>query len=298
MHSPKPPSRATTMVELFERLLNFRTVEGYQRGLAFQPRPTDVFISPAAKCGTTWTQQIVHGLRTRGDMDFDEITAVTPWLEMAHDLGLDLENPHPAHPRTYKSHLSWHDIPKGGRYIVPIRDPKDALVSLYRFFEGWWFEPGAISIETFAREWYLASRETGSYWYHLISWWEQRENENVLLLCYEDMQADLPGAIRTIAGFISVELDDELLDIVVRQSSYPFMKAHQRQFDEHLVANIRGPLCDLPPGDSSKVRNGRVGDHRYELSGEIREEMDAIWREEIGARLGLDSYEALRAELA
>ena len=31
---------------------------------------------------------------------------------------------------------------KGGRYIVSVRDPKDVMVSMYRFSEGWWFEPG------------------------------------------------------------------------------------------------------------------------------------------------------------
>ena len=298
MSQAKHLSRATTMAELGEKFENFRTEEGRLRGLAFQPRPSDVFISPYAKCGTTWTQQIVHSLRTRGDMDFEEITAVTPWLEMAYDLGLDLENPHPARPRAYKSHLSWHEIPKGGRYIVPVRNPKDALVSLYRFFEGWWFEPDTISLDTFARESYMSGREGRSYWFHLASWWEQRRAENVLLLCFEDMKEDLPKAVHTIANFIGVSLDDELLDIVVRQSSYPFMKANQRRFDDHLVAEIRGPICGIPSGNSTKVRNGNVGESSYELSDAIKAEMDHIWREDFGDRFGLNSYQALRAELA
>ncbi len=39
------------------------------------------------KCGTTWVQQIVHQLRSRGSMDFEEISIPVPWIEMAHDLG-------------------------------------------------------------------------------------------------------------------------------------------------------------------------------------------------------------------
>ena len=292
-----PPRRATSMAELAEKGNEFVTEAGRQYWRAFQPRPSDVFISPAAKCGTTWTQQIVHGLRTRGAMDFPEITAVTPWLELAYDLGLDLENPYPVQPRVYKSHLSWPDIPKGGRYIIVVRNPKDALVSLYRFFEGWWFEPGTISMTTFARERYMAGRHEGGYWHHLASWWEQRRAENVLLLCFEDMKVDLPSTVRAIAPFIGVDLDDELLELVVRQSSLEFMKAHQRQFDDHLVAEIRGPACGIPPGDSSKVRNGQVGDHRYELPPQISQEMDDIWAELIGSRFGFESYEALRAAL-
>ena len=32
-----------------------------------------VIITPFAKCGTTWLQQMVHSLRTGGDLDFDDI---------------------------------------------------------------------------------------------------------------------------------------------------------------------------------------------------------------------------------
>jgi hypothetical protein len=71
-------SRATNLNELDSALSKLFSEESERRGLAFQPRPSDIFISPYAKCGTTWLQQIVHGLRTRGSMDFEEITSVTP----------------------------------------------------------------------------------------------------------------------------------------------------------------------------------------------------------------------------
>lgn len=65
--------------------------EAYQRGIAFKPRPSDVFVATYAKAGTTWMQQIVHGLRTNGSMDFGEITEVVPWIEVAHILDIDPE---------------------------------------------------------------------------------------------------------------------------------------------------------------------------------------------------------------
>ena len=45
---------------------------------------------------------------------FGEISAVVPWLELAHDLGQDLEAPQPgAPPRLFKTH-AWHEhCPKG-----------------------------------------------------------------------------------------------------------------------------------------------------------------------------------------
>jgi hypothetical protein len=275
------------------------TEAGRQYGLAFKPRPSDVIITPYGKSGTTWLQQIVHGLRTRGDMDFDDISRVVPWIEVSHSLGIDLDAPQRAEPRAFKSHLAWDDVPKGGRYLLSVRDPKDALVSMYRFLEGWWFETGSIPIATIAREVYMANREAHGYWRHLASWWPRRRQENVLMLAYENMQADLPGTIRRIARFIGCELDEALLALVVRQSSFDFMLAYKDKFDDRLIRERAEQVGALPPGsDSAKVRNGRVGAHRLELPADISREMDQIWQAEITRRFGLASYQNLRAVLA
>ena len=79
--------------------------------------------------------------------------------------------------------LPWHDdhVPKGAKYVVSLRDPKDAFVSGYRFMEGWYFEPGTISYEAFFEP--RRSRGKGlDHWAHLLSWWGQRDNPDVLLL--------------------------------------------------------------------------------------------------------------------
>ena len=291
--------RPTSLAEMRERTKDMGNDEGHKRGLAFQLRPSDVVITPYGKSGTTWLQQIVHGLRTRGDMDFDDISRVVPWIETAYDLGIDLDAPQRGHPRAFKSHLNWHDVPKGGRYIVSIRNPKDVLVSGYRFMEGWFFEPGSIPIDVWATESFMANREKEGYWQHLRSWWSQRHADNVLLLTYEGMKADLPGTVRTVAQFIGIALDAELFDIVVRQSSLPFMLAHKDKFDDRLMREHSEKLADLPPGsDSAKVRKGEVGAHRYELPDAISQQLDEIWREEIEVQLGFPTYEALCAVLS
>src|SRR5450432_1141955 len=148
---------------------------------SYRPRPSDVVITPYSKCGTTWLQQIFHTLRTAGDFDFDDISRVVPWLETAAIVGLDLEAPQRAEPRGFKSHLAYDAIPKGARYIVAFRDPKDALVSLYRFMEGWFLEPGAVSIGDFAGDWIARCVDGHGYWSHLVSWWAVRDNPEVLV---------------------------------------------------------------------------------------------------------------------
>jgi len=292
-------SRATKPEELDAIMDRLFTLESRQRGLAFRPRPSDVIISPYAKSGTTWLQQIVHGLRTSGSMDFDEITAVTPWIEVAYDVGWDLEAEQVSQPRVFKSHLSYHDIPKGGRYIISFRNPRDALVSFFRFFEGWFFEPGSISLEELARwRWPRGEVDNSGYWYHLISWWEQRHNENVLLLSFEDMKADLPGTVEKIARFLGIELDDRLFDIVVRQSSKEFMLAHVEYFNESYTRRLGEQQAGLPPnGNSNKVTPGALNKAHYKLSPALERELEDIWQEQVQARYGFRDYEELRLAL-
>lgn len=83
--------RALSVPELWKVMMHFSTAAGVARGLAFEPRRSDVFIATYPKCGTTLMQQIVHGIRTGGDMDFRKISEVIPWIELAADLDLDAD---------------------------------------------------------------------------------------------------------------------------------------------------------------------------------------------------------------
>ncbi|MDA9982543.1 sulfotransferase domain-containing protein [Gammaproteobacteria bacterium] len=288
-------SRPVSLQQMKQRLARFRSLRSLAAALSFRPDPTDIFISPYPKCGTTWVQQIAHGLRSRGSMAFEEITEVVPWIEMALDMGVDLDAPQVAFPRLYKSHLPWNHIPKGARYICVIRNPGDALVSQYRFFEGWLFEPGTVTLEEFAVGEFIPRSDTHTYWSHLAGWWSQRNRDDVLLLCYEDMKVKLEIAVRRIARFMKIDYDPELEQMVLEHSSFKFMRSHQRQFDDHLVRAARDGACGIQPGGSStKIRTGRVGDHTYELSEELKARMDQVWQTEITTRFDLASYEALR----
>jgi len=74
-----------------------------------------------------WLQQMAHSLRTGGDLDFDDISRVLPWIETASELGIDLGAAQRGDPRIFKSHLAYDDVPSGARYIISVRYPRDAL---------------------------------------------------------------------------------------------------------------------------------------------------------------------------
>jgi hypothetical protein len=289
------PARATSVETLNAKFAAMFSEEIRQQGLALKLRPSDVVITPFGKSGTTWTQQIVHCLRTAGDMDFDDISRVVPWIETSAALGINLDAEQIASPRAFKSHLGWGEIPPGGRYIMAIRDPKDALYSLYRFIEGWFFEPGSISLDDFAREFFIKDR---GYWKHLGSWWPRRDDDDVLLMAFEHMKIDLPGTIERVADFIDIKLDDELQRITEERSSLKFMQEHSDRFDDRLMREMSERVASLPAGsDSAKVRVGSIGEHAQHLSDNIAAELDAIWQQEISARFGFRDYQALIASL-
>lgn len=270
----------------------FVSDEGWARGLAFQPRATDVIVTPFAKCGTTWMQQIVHGLRSGGDMRFDEISGVVPWIELAHDMGLDLEAPQLGDLRAYKSHLCWHNVPKGARYIVVLRDPLDALVSMYRFFEDWFFVAGSVSLDAFA-DYYLDRSEGRDYWSHALSWWGVRDRADVLILAYEHMKQDLAAAVQQVADFIGVA-EPAVMARATQQADFAFMKAHGDQFDDHLTRLARDPACGLPPdSQTSKLGMGKTGQGRPQISAGMQDIYAARWRETMGAQFGVPDYPAL-----
>lgn len=263
---------------------------------AYRPRPDDIIISPSGKCGTTWLQQTFHTLRTRGDMDFDDISRVVPWIETATALEIDINAPQRAMPRGFKSHLSYDRIPKGARYVVSFRDPKDALVSMYRFMEGWLLEPGAVPIDDFAKIWAgFAEGKTGIWW-HLLSWWEQRSNPNVLLFSYEQMIDDPEAAVVRLARFCNIPLDRDLLKLTLEQSSLNFMLRHKEKFSDPLMRALSERRCNLPPGsDSAKVRKGGVGGYRGEIAAETAAMLDAVWTKVVQPATGFADYAALDA---
>lgn len=295
---PIPSGRATTWDGFQERLaVLFRSEQEAYR--LFQPQPSDVIISPFAKCGTTWLQQIAHSLRTGGDMDFDDIYEVVPFIDIASEMGIDLAGPQKAEPRVFKSHCDWDDVPKGCRYVVAFRDPQDAVVSFYYFMTGWLIEPGAIPLDEFA-EYRASAWEEGaeySYWGHMASWLRQRENPDVLLVTFEDMKRDLRGVVERVAGFIGVD-DDISIETAVEHSSFEFMSTHREPFSEPWTRRHTARLFGIPvESEASKVRRGTVGQNRLELSSETRRRLDAIWDQTIGDEFGLTSYEQLLDEL-
>ena len=160
-------------------------------------------------------------------------------------------------------------------------------------------EPGAINFEQFAYDHFLARQAPKGYWHHLVSWWSQRDNDSVLLLCYEQLQESFDPGLESIAAFMDVELDDELAEIVRRQSSLAFMQEHGAHFDDHFLRQQRDPVMGLPlESSSSKVSSQSSRASRPVPSTELMAAMQQRWEQEVLPVTGLENYQQLRASMA
>lgn len=290
--------RAKTIEDMESRMRNFISEAGIEYARAFRPRPDDVIVATYPKAGTTWMQQIVHALRTRGDMEFREITEVTPWIELAHDCGWDLSADHKASPRAFKSHWDGSQVPPGCRSVAVIRDPRDTILSFYNFFNGWILEKDSVGLDEFC-DWVIdRGPPFSNYHAHLLSWWRRRHEPGVLPIAYEDMKADLPGAVRRVARFIGLGDDEAAIAIAIRHAGFDFMKANEHKFDDNVVFSKRNAALGLPPdAATSKVKTGKVGGHRARLSPRILARLEERWRETVEPETGMPDYDALRAVL-
>lgn len=283
--------RATTLEEFLaiQKQLFGPPPGGKPQPPDLQVRATDVFIASYAKSGTTWLQQIFHTLRTRGDMDFADISAVVPWFEVSPMLGIDLNDEQRAAPRGFKSHARWEDLPRGAKYIVSVRHPADVAYSSFKFMEGWFIEPGSIEVDEFVRGTFFKSN---AYFDHLLSWWPRRDQSDVLFMHYEHMKDDLDGTIRAVAEFCDLPLDAELMQLTQEHASLAFMQQYKDRFDDALL-RARSEESVLPPGsDSAKVRRGEVGERTF-ISDAVLAEMQAHWLEKITPVLGCKDYDEL-----
>eukprot|EP00210_Caulerpa_lentillifera_P005283 g5047.t1 len=286
----------------------FRSEESARQGVTFKPRPNDILISTALKSGTTITQQICHGLRSGGDMSYIEIDNVTPILEMAYDYGIkDLYTPQLFQPQIYKTHMSRYDTPKGfGKYIIVVRKPADTALSFYHFLADWFFDKDEMSMEVFVKFIWLQMgipkipKELCGTIHHIMSWYPHRLDKNVLWLHYEDLNKHRRDCVRLIAEFLNIGVDDEeLQELVMKQSSFEFMKQHPSKFDEHPLKHGRNEVAGLPrnaglTGNPGKVRNGLMNAAKDTLPQSIIDKIDAQWNDIVTSATGYKTYEEFR----
>jgi hypothetical protein len=239
-------------------LLKYKLGRDYE----YAPRPDDVFVVTYPKSGTTLTQMLLYQMTTRGEMDFPHIDSVCPWFEMEILMGHPRQLEVPS-PRIFKSHYLWEQLPRGGRFVYVVRDVRDVALSAYHHE----CMIGAVDFDLgeYLDRFLAGQARFGSWFRHLESWWPHRNDPNVLFLRYEEVVADLPAAVRRLAGFLGFEVREEDMPRIAERSGFRFMKEHGRKFDPRLRRTSQSPR--------EFIRRGQVGEGAAVWSPEQRDRL-------------------------
>ena len=94
------------------------------------------------------------------------------------------------------------------KVIYIVRNPKDTLVSQFHFYN----TREGITIPTFSDFFELHRYDKivfGDYFDHVIPWWTNREQDNIMIIKYEDLKTDHKGSVRKMAKYLGKQLTDE-----------------------------------------------------------------------------------------
>lgn len=230
----------------------------------FKAKPDDLLIATYPKAGTTWTQEIVELIRWDGDADRCKRAPVyerIPFLEFFADdfpSGLELLEAMQS-PRVVKTHLPIQLVPKSFweqdcKTIVVARNSKDILVSYYHFHRMTSTMPQPGKWSEFFQKFRDGQVSWGSWYDHVKGWWDARDKHRILFLLYEDMKENPRREILKIAEFMEKVPEDDVLDKIVRYSSFEVMR-------ENPMANYTTlPLEVMDQNVSRFMRKGMVGD--------------------------------------
>ena len=207
--------------------------------LAWRPAAGDIIVATQMKCGTTWMQQIIYELLSRGQGDLGDsghvhLNAMSPWLEAVRGVPF-AEAPRIGErgARIVKTHLPASNCPYSpeARYVYVTRHPVSCYLSCLEFTRT---NGGPVAREgPAALDWFCGNRMWwGSWPDHVAGWWDWAiSRPNVRFVHFEEMKADLPAVLRRLAHFLSLEISDIELDLVARKCSFDFMKEREEWFE-------------------------------------------------------------------
>ncbi|XP_077538145.1 amine sulfotransferase-like [Haemaphysalis longicornis] len=254
--------------------------------LAYSPQPDDLFIVTYPKCGTTWMQYLILSILSKGHppKTVTDFMLASPFLEM---MGAESAEMMPR-PGPIKTHLPFDRQPysEQAKYIYVTRNPYDVCVSFYYYMRC--FTPRRVEDVSFAKfhEMFLSGKLAfGPYFDHLLSWYEHRNDPNVLFFTYEEMKKDPKIWTLKIADFIDKQYGDELrkddtmLQAVLDASS---LKNMQGVFNDHIQPDVKDLLC-LPPERRIKsievYRERTVQEEElHQYTGFVRKGIVGDWR--------------------
>jgi len=285
------------------RYQSFLTDSARWDGFAF--RPGDIIISTPAKCGTTWAQMICALLIFQTPELPASLDVLSPWMEMRLRRRRDVWELYEAqaHRRFIKSHTPLDGLPVDERitYISVGRDPRDVALSWRAHMNNLDFDAmfAALGAALEPDDYFEAppippaftdERDAFRYWiddptppqelamslagmiHHLLGFWEVRDRDDVVLLHYDDLQTDLEGEMRRLAGRLGIEVPEDRWPVLVKAATFDDMRRRAEERAPDTANRIWKSTTDF-------FHRGRSGQWEGLVNGELAAHYEARVRE-------------------
>ncbi|XP_030313412.1 sulfotransferase 2B1 isoform X2 [Calypte anna] len=260
---------------------HLHTQESLAFAATFHFSPTDVLIATYPKSGTTWMQEILTLMFSRGDI----LPAKTipnweraPWLEQIYSRDA---LPEPAAHRLITTHLPAHVLAPAlrrakAKVIYVARNPKDVAVSFYHFHRLAKFLPDPSSFDSFLTQFLEGTVQYGSWFDHVKGWLGQRQLLDIFYVTYEELHQDLCGTAQRIGTFLGCPLGPETLRALGEHCSFASMR------DNSMTNYTLIPPEIMDHSQGRFMRKGVVGDWRDHFTPQQNALFNRRYQEEMG----------------
>uniref|UniRef100_A0A8C5DLK3 Sulfotransferase n=1 Tax=Gouania willdenowi TaxID=441366 RepID=A0A8C5DLK3_GOUWI len=267
------------VTETFNGILfpgHLHTQESLQFALTFLFQDRDIVIASYPKSGTTWMQQIVTLICSRGDPHVSHTVpnwTRAPWLEQYYSEAL-MESF--IKPRVITTHLPYQLLGSAvqgskAKIIYVSRNPKDVVVSFYHFHKMAKFLPDPESFSNFLYRFLEGSVHYGSWFDHVLGWTNQDADLNLLHISYEEMLLDPKGTIKKVSSFLQRPLLEDEVNSCVKHSTFSSMK-HNQMINYTLVSQ---EIMDQSKGPF--MRKGEIGDWKNMFTEELNQYFQSVF---------------------
>eukprot|EP00073_Rattus_norvegicus_P026935 XP_006244318.2 PREDICTED: sulfotransferase 1C2A-like isoform X2 [Rattus norvegicus] len=193
--------------------------------------------------------------------------------------GVDKANAMPA-PRILRTHLPTQLLPpsfwtNNCKYLYVARNAKDCMVSYYHFYRMSQVLPNPGTWNEYFETFINGKVSWGSWFDHVKGWWEIRDRYQILFLFYEDMKRDPKREIQKVMQFMGKNLDEEVVDKIVLETSFEKMK------DNPLTNFSTIPKTIMDQSISPFMRKGIVGDWKNHFTVAQNERFDDIYKQKM-----------------
>ncbi|NXY41253.1 ST6B1 Sulfotransferase, partial [Ceuthmochares aereus] len=249
-----------------------------------EARKDDMVLVSYPKCGVNWLIHILSDLIFT-TIQSKPVSTELPFIECG-DPDKYQRMKHIPSPRILATHLNYDYLPKSifknkAKILVLFRNPKDTAVSFFHFHNNVPNVPSYGSWDEFFSEFMNGKVSWGSYFDHAVTWNKHIEDENIMVITYEDLKEDLTASVKQIAEFFGFSPTAEQIQCIAERATFQAMKEKAHETYGAVGSNL--------------FRKGVVGDWKSLFTEAQNQEMDAKFKErlegtKLGAKLKYDVY--------